>query len=222
MCSFLLKHRKTHISACFDSRLITEDYYDTKKFDDVVFTADGVEGLKTVEWFALGATLAAGAGQGSSGFFRKLSAVGSDEGEMDEDAEAAAQRKADEAAAQRKAEVKRKTDEAAPAQRKADEDAEAQRKADEEAEAQRKADEEAAAKLKGVKKDRKRKAPEVTLPPDAEEGGCSAKRARKTVAEAAAEREAKRAEELKNRGKAGWDFVGVSPVKATTKQRRAK
>ncbi|KAJ7024816.1 hypothetical protein C8F04DRAFT_1269959 [Mycena alexandri] len=144
-----------------------EEYYDTKKFDDVVFTADGVEGLKGGQWFTLGAALAAGAGEGSSGFFRKVSAVV----EIDEaDKAAEAQRKVDEAA--EAAEAQRKVDEAAEeAQRKVDEAAEAQRKEDE----ARKVDE-AAAKRKaeeGGEEPSKRKAPAAPLQPDAEGGGPS-------------------------------------------------
>ncbi|KAJ7022274.1 hypothetical protein C8F04DRAFT_1194675 [Mycena alexandri] len=126
-----------------------EEYYNTSKFNDVVFTADGPQGVKGAEWFVLGAALAAGAGEGSSGFFRKVPDVRS--GEQEENsADADEQRKA-EADAQRQAEeaeVQRQADDV-EAQRKAD-DAEAQRKV-EEAEAQRKveeADAEAEAKRK--------------------------------------------------------------------------
>ncbi|KAJ7024595.1 hypothetical protein C8F04DRAFT_1270136 [Mycena alexandri] len=59
-----------------------EQYYDTDKFD-IVFTARGMEGFKGAQWYALGGALAAGAGEGSSGLFRKVSVAGSGEQERE-------------------------------------------------------------------------------------------------------------------------------------------
>ncbi|KAJ6576930.1 hypothetical protein DFH09DRAFT_1077885 [Mycena vulgaris] len=51
-----------------------DQYYDVGKFE-LVFSSSGLQGFKGAQWHGLGAVLAAGAGEGSSGFFRKGSAV---------------------------------------------------------------------------------------------------------------------------------------------------
>ncbi|KAJ7342928.1 hypothetical protein DFH08DRAFT_811261 [Mycena albidolilacea] len=272
-------------------------YYDVGKFD-LVFSSSGLEGFKGTQWHLLGAALAVGARDGSSGFFRKGSALAGGEEDAglqrkdDEEvedarkaAEAEAARKEDEAEAARKedeAEDARKEDEAEAARkadeveaaRKADEaeatrkedeaedarkedEAEAARKADEaeatrkedEAEAARKADEaeatrkedeaEAACKedeaedarkedeaeaarketdAEGVrktkvKKSRKRKAPEDGLEADEEGAARRTARARKTPAEAEAERKEKMAAATNEKRKPGYSYVEKSPVK---------
>jgi hypothetical protein len=47
-----------------------DNYYDSVKFD-LVFSSKGLEELKSTQWHALAMTLASGAGEGTSGFFRK-------------------------------------------------------------------------------------------------------------------------------------------------------
>ncbi|KAJ6595491.1 hypothetical protein DFH09DRAFT_1072468 [Mycena vulgaris] len=60
------------------------DYYDTVKFK-LTFASNGLEGLKSSEWHPLAATLAVGAGDSTSGFFRKPPTVaGPAAGEEDE------------------------------------------------------------------------------------------------------------------------------------------
>ncbi|KAJ7046018.1 hypothetical protein C8F04DRAFT_338071 [Mycena alexandri] len=61
------------------------EYYDTAKFD-LAFSSDGLGGFKSIQWHALALTLASGAGDGSSGFFRKARVAGE---EADGEAEAA-------------------------------------------------------------------------------------------------------------------------------------
>ncbi|KAJ7694296.1 hypothetical protein B0H16DRAFT_1845749 [Mycena metata] len=59
------------------------EYFDTEKFD-VSFDSTGLESFQG-KWHALGSILASGAGEGTSGFFRKVSAV---VGEKEAEAEA--------------------------------------------------------------------------------------------------------------------------------------
>ncbi|KAJ7829737.1 hypothetical protein B0H14DRAFT_3465406 [Mycena olivaceomarginata] len=125
-------------------------YYDVGKFD-LVFSSSGLEGFKGTQWHLLGAALAVGAGDGSSGFFRKGSALAGGEedaglqckdDEEVEDAHKAAE--AEEARKEDEAEAARKEDEAEDT-RKEDE-AEAARKADEAEDTHKKDEVEAACK----------------------------------------------------------------------------
>ncbi|KAJ7021732.1 hypothetical protein C8F04DRAFT_1195129 [Mycena alexandri] len=195
-----------------------EGYYDTSKFNDVVFTADGPQGVKSTEWFVLGAALAAGAGEGSSGFFRKVSDVGSGDQEGNS-ADADEQRKAEEAEAQRQAEeaeAQRKSDDA-EAQRQAD-DAEAQRKADD-AEAQRKADD-AEAQRKADDVDAQRKAEEADAEAEAKRKEEDAEAKHK--AEAEAEAEAKRKAEEAQANADEQQTVVEEPKKKDRKRKAAE
>ncbi|KAJ7041717.1 hypothetical protein C8F04DRAFT_1252645 [Mycena alexandri] len=222
-----------------------EEYYDTSKFNDVVFTADGPQGVKGAEWFVLGAALAAGAGEGSSGFFRKVPDVGSGEQEensadADEQckAEADVQRQAEEAEVQCQAE---ETDVEAEAKHK-EEDAEAKHKVEAKRkaeEAQARADEQQTVVEEPKKKDWKRKAAEAELQPEAEgEPGNPLRQlpsfsprrkvgsvdlgepANPSRSEAEAERQEK-AETAKNKSKArpGWEYVTKTRVKAPKRKR---
>ncbi|KAJ7847134.1 hypothetical protein B0H14DRAFT_3453984 [Mycena olivaceomarginata] len=105
-----------------------DQYYDVGKFD-LVFSSSGLEGFKGTQWHLLGAALAVGAGDGSSGFFRKGSALAGGEedarlqrkdDEEVEDARKAAE--AEEACKVDEAEAARKEDgaEAAAARKAAD------------------------------------------------------------------------------------------------------
>ncbi|KAJ7023083.1 hypothetical protein C8F04DRAFT_1193744 [Mycena alexandri] len=117
-----------------------EQYYDTDKFD-IVFTARGMEGFKGAQWYALGGALAAGAGEGSSGLFRKVSVAGSGEQErensednMDEvEEEEVARRKQQE----EEEEARRQQEPEEEARRQQEEEEEARRQQEEEEEARR-------------------------------------------------------------------------------------
>ncbi|KAJ6472975.1 hypothetical protein DFH09DRAFT_1343682 [Mycena vulgaris] len=143
-----------------------DQYYDVGKFE-LVFSSSGLQGFKGAQWHGLGAVLAAGAGEGSSGFFRKGSAVACGE-EGEEEAERSKRKREEEDA--RVQEVARKEEEDARVQeaarkeeeeeaerlkrRREEEDAriqEAARKEEEDArirEAARKEEEEEAERLK--------------------------------------------------------------------------
>ncbi|KAJ7810692.1 hypothetical protein B0H14DRAFT_2607109 [Mycena olivaceomarginata] len=283
-----------------------DQYYDVGKFD-LVFSSSGLEGFKGTQWHLLGAALAVGAGDGSSGFFRKGSVLAGGEEDTrlqrkdDEEvedackaAEAEEARKEDEAEAARKAadaedapnaadaedarraadaedapnaadaedvcraadaedtpnaadaedarraadpeearkedeaEAARKEDEVEAARKAADaEDApnavdaedvrravdpEQGRKEDEAEAARKEADAEGVRKTK-VKKSRKRKASEDGLEADEEGAARRTARARKTPAEAEAERKEKLAAATSEKRKPGYSYVEKSPVK---------
>ncbi|KAJ7812258.1 hypothetical protein B0H14DRAFT_2605892 [Mycena olivaceomarginata] len=103
-----------------------DQYYDVGKFD-LVFSSSGLEGFKGTQWHLLGAALAVGTGDGSSGFFRKGSVLAGGEedahlqrkdNEEVEDARKAAE--AEEARKEDEAEAARKVADAEDARRAAD------------------------------------------------------------------------------------------------------
>ncbi|KAJ6552281.1 hypothetical protein DFH09DRAFT_1319326 [Mycena vulgaris] len=56
-----------------------DNFYDAANFPELVLSSNGLAGLKGPQWYTLAASFAAGAGEGSAGFFRKRVAVTGDE-----------------------------------------------------------------------------------------------------------------------------------------------
>ncbi|KAJ6525512.1 hypothetical protein DFH09DRAFT_1328874 [Mycena vulgaris] len=113
-----------------------DEYYDVEKFE-LVFSSSGLQGFRGAQWHGLGAVLAAGAGEGSSGFFCKGSAVACGE-EGEEEAECSKRKHEEEDAPCKEEEEDVRVQEAA---RKEEEDARVR-------EAARKEEEEEAERLK--------------------------------------------------------------------------
>ncbi|KAJ7018302.1 hypothetical protein C8F04DRAFT_1199086 [Mycena alexandri] len=243
-----------------------DDFYETVKFPDIVVSSTGLAGLKAPQWYPWASSLAAGAGEGSAGFFRKPAAVwGDDSPHADATAEAArlkeeeekreqtAKATAEAAEAARLMEEKEKceqtakaTAEAEAARLKEQEEREQAAKAMEAAEAARLEEEKEKEKRKQMvkataevvrlkeeeekrKKDgRKRKADEELVGEEEKKGrkkqkedhpagGVRAPRARKTPAEAEAERQEKRRQEpiaIQERGGGpSWEYASPAGVK---------
>ncbi|KAJ7266422.1 hypothetical protein B0H12DRAFT_1068293 [Mycena haematopus] len=133
-----------------------DNYYDSAKFD-IRFDSNGLGGLKGGQWHTVGGKLAAAAGEGTLGFFRKLAELGADEQREEvepapEKEEAAreeaarVQREKDEVAREEREEAAREQaarEEAARVQREKDEVAREQAAREEAARVQREKDEEA-------------------------------------------------------------------------------
>ncbi|KAJ6563269.1 hypothetical protein DFH09DRAFT_1315453 [Mycena vulgaris] len=88
-----------------------DQYYDVGKFE-LVFSSSGLQGFKSAQWHGLGGVLAAGAGEGSSGFFRKGSAVacGEEGEEGEEEAERSKRKREEEDARVQEAALKEEED----------------------------------------------------------------------------------------------------------------
>ncbi|KAJ6569872.1 hypothetical protein DFH09DRAFT_430323 [Mycena vulgaris] len=56
-----------------------DNFYDAANFPELVLSSNRLAGLKGPQWYTLAASFAAGAGEGSAGFFRKRVAVTGDE-----------------------------------------------------------------------------------------------------------------------------------------------
>ncbi|KAJ7860561.1 hypothetical protein B0H14DRAFT_3863703 [Mycena olivaceomarginata] len=93
-----------------------DEYYDTIKYQ-LAFTSSGLVELTRTQWDALATTLASGAGGGTSGFFRKLSAVAGEE----EDAHGAEEEAADARQRWEAEEARQKGEEEARLKREAEE-----------------------------------------------------------------------------------------------------
>jgi hypothetical protein len=151
---------------------------------DLIFSSSGLEGFKGTQWHLLGAALVVGAGDGSSGFFRKGSVLAG--GEEDARLQCKDDKEVEDTYKAAEAEEACKKDEVEAACKAADAedtcraaDAEEAHKEDEAEAVRKEADMEGVRKTK-VKKSRKRKAPEDGLEADEEGAAHRTARARKT------------------------------------------